>query len=139
MTLVLFRGFGMKDKRPNFFFPKTSINLPIKIPQPGKCFLSLLFMYCLTWARTLQLQCLWNALATHKNKNSVGVLQIEAKPENLLYLNFHKQRITLSELPFKSHQMSHTQRAKNDFPTYHDSNPLTDKLSGLLKIKYIKK
>lgn len=33
----------MKDKKPHFFFSKTSINLPNKIPQPGKCFLFLLF------------------------------------------------------------------------------------------------
>lgn len=46
MTLVLLKGFKMKDKRPNFLFSKTFINLAIKISQADISAFHFLTYYC---------------------------------------------------------------------------------------------
>lgn len=44
MTLVSLKGFGMKDKRPNFLFSKTSINLQSKILSQASVFFPLIYV-----------------------------------------------------------------------------------------------
>lgn len=106
MTLVSLKGFGMKDKRPNFLFSKTSMNLQSKILSQASVF------FLLTYVVSFSVFGIHSPLTKKKVKikNKINLFLFCRNKQNKKpsLSGFNKQQITLTEkVPFKSANVTH--------------------------------